>query len=58
MSVSRRVLAIQTGAFVTALFAGRAHAIQFTYDATGRLIRVEYDDGSTVDYSYDDAEKE
>ena len=53
MTVSRRALFLRAalgGAF-GALFSRPAHATEYTYDATGRLVRVEYDDGSTVDYA-------
>ena len=57
MTVSRRALLLRTalGGALGALLSRPAHATEYTYDATGRLTRVEYDDGSTVTYSYDDA---
>ncbi len=57
MRISRRALLLNgmaVGALGTALFRN-AEALEYDYDATGRLIRVEYDDGSVVTYSYDDA---
>lgn len=36
------------------LFASFAGAVDYTYDDLNRLIRVEYDDGMTIEYVYDE----
>lgn len=33
-----------------------AASITVTYDASGRMVSVSYDDGSQVDYTYDRAD--
>jgi len=38
--------------FETSLSAGTA---QYTYDSLNRLVQVQYDDGTTIQYSYDAA---
>jgi YD repeat-containing protein len=57
MTVSRRALLLKAalGGALSALLSRPAHAIEYTYDTTGRLVGVEYDDGSTVTYTYDEA---
>lgn len=41
-------------AFVCAVcFATAAFGVDYTYDAAGRLVKVEYDDASSIAYSYD-----
>lgn len=54
MTVSRRAVVCTLLGFV-ALSPRRANATEYTYDVTGRVTHVEYDDGSTVTYTYDDA---
>lgn len=39
----------------TGMVATPAWAITYEYDALGRIVRVNYDDGSYVIYSYDAA---
>ncbi|MDD5154149.1 MAG: RHS repeat protein [Desulfovibrionales bacterium] len=36
------------------LFASLAGAIDYTYDDLNRLLRVEYDDGTVIEYVYDE----
>jgi YD repeat-containing protein len=39
---------------LTALCPSFAGAANYTYDALNRLIRVDYDNGTYVEYSYDE----
>jgi YD repeat-containing protein len=34
---------------------GLAGTAQYTYDSSNRLVQVQYDDGTTIQYSYDAA---
>ena len=40
---------------VAALASVSAWAITYKYDALGRVIKITYDDGSVVEYIYDEA---
>jgi len=51
-----RVLSTVTGlCTLVTIFAAQSVAIQYTYDNLNRLVRVEYDNGATIDYTYDAA---
>jgi len=56
MKSTQRLLSIVTGIFISiTIFTTQTFAIQYTYDDLNRLVSVEYDDGTTIDYIYDSA---
>jgi YD repeat-containing protein len=52
---SRFIKTIVLAAFLCLLTAspGLAGSAQYTYDSLNRLIQVQYDDGATIQYTYD-----
>jgi YD repeat-containing protein len=54
---SRFIKTIVLAAFFCLLSAspGLAGSAQYTYDSLNRLIQVQYDDGATIQYTYDAA---
>ena len=49
------IKSIVLAAFLCLLTAapGLAGSAQYTYDSLNRLIQVQYDDGATIQYTYD-----
>jgi YD repeat-containing protein len=48
-------LAVSIAAICTAAAAHASETTTYTYDALGRLVKVERDDGLKTEYSYDNA---
>jgi YD repeat-containing protein len=54
-SLNIRIRCIALLCWIGLFITGVGHAITYTYDDLSQLIKVEYDDGSKIEYTYDKA---